>query len=235
MGALIIVVALSYLQISFRTIQGLWCVRVGDGGLRMASDLRFECYVGTHGRVMPVLVFVLVAVVVAFPICAVLIGFYVRSSLIRFPHIPLSTYTEQYGFIVRGLKRKYLWFRSTQVVTTLFFATETAVAPTRSIGFFAASCNFAVSTCLVGVCNPFVSRTPTFLTVLSGTFSGAQLLFFLFSENRVLFGIGVSVQAVVLLIIALVAWFRVFRSSSSVAPSSSQPQTTSDWNHSTSL
>merc|ERR1711916_297970 len=202
----------------------------------MASDLRFECYGGTHGRVMPVLVFVLVAL---------LIGVYVRSSLIRFPHIPLSTYSEQYGFIVRGLKHKYLWFRSTQVLTTLFFAAESAVAPTRSIGFFAASCNFAVSTCLVGVCNPFVSRLPTFLTVLSGTFSGAQLLFFLFAENRVLFGIGVSVQAVVLSVILAVAWFRVFRASRSRSPvapstvpsasgdSTLDPQTSSDWNNST--
>ncbi|KNC56068.1 uncharacterized protein AMSG_02080 [Thecamonas trahens ATCC 50062] len=202
MHALIILASLVFLQVSLRTFQALNCVRAGDGSLRLAIELRLRCFEGSHSRFAPGIFATALLFSLGFPVAALLVALRTRKRVLA--GMPIDAAIEAYGYIIRGLKPKYLWFRTLTLATTLTFVLETVFVASPSARVFAACFNFGVSLLLVGVLDPFLERLHTGLALASGMASSAQILYFLYRENVTLFGVGAGFQALVLAIIAAV-------------------------------
>merc|ERR1712065_40900 len=222
--ALIILAALVYLQVSLITAQTLYCVRVGDGSLRLSIELRVTCFEGLHLWVTPLAVLVALVLCLGFPLLSVVVAVHTFQRIKRHELASVDATIEAYGFLLRGLRPRYLWFRALQFLITLAFVAEAVFVPSGKARIFAIVAHFSISVLLVGLLDPFLESWRSFLSIASGGASGAQILYFLFLEDRTLFGIGVTIQiACVLLAFAAVS-LRLFlrrRTQNKVSPNRS--------------
>ena len=211
--ALIILGAVAYLQLTLRTLQVLHCVKVGDGSTRLAIERRVHCYTGDH------LFATLVAVVVAAGACiglplwgavvAIRAGRWVRDGQMR----RVGLIFESYGFLLRGLRPRFLWFRSLQVAVTLVFVVQAVFIPSGKGRVFSISIHFGVSVLLVGMLDPFVERWHSLLAICAGAVSGGQILYALSQEDDMtLFGLGTSAQVMCVSVAMLAIILQALRS-----------------------
>ncbi|KNC50267.1 uncharacterized protein AMSG_06426 [Thecamonas trahens ATCC 50062] len=194
--AMIILAAIAYLQVCVRSLQGVYCVRVGDGSLRLAVELPVRCYEGTH-LALSVMIWPMVVLFCAgFPAFALTMG--LRADAVsRSAHVR-ELLRERYGVLIRGLRPGRQWFRALQFVVTLAFASETVFIVEPATRLFAAVLNFSLNLVLMALVDPFEDKLHTMLSFATGLFSCAKILYFVWRETSggLLFLIALAIVVV---------------------------------------
>ncbi|KNC54831.1 uncharacterized protein AMSG_11660 [Thecamonas trahens ATCC 50062] len=215
--AIMILFALSYLQLSLRTLEALNCIKVGDGSLRLVAEMRVTCYEGEHLRAAVLAWIILVGVCVAFPVWMCMTGIQMYRALRALNMVVIDVAMEAYGFLLHGLKPPFFWFRALQFVSTFAFVAETVFLGESGPRIFATIVNFTVTMLVVAILDPFIHELHTLLSIGSGLASSGQLMYYLYQEDETLFGISVGFQIVTIAVAVAAIVFHV--SCSTTSPS----------------
>ncbi|KNC52631.1 uncharacterized protein AMSG_12171 [Thecamonas trahens ATCC 50062] len=208
--AVIILVAMTYLQVALRTAQVLHCGWSGDGKLRLVVQRSLVCYQGRHAVAAALGWLVGIFVLLGFPIFVIVRGIQAQKQLVSASVAVAVMIHESIGFVIRSLRLRFLWFRALHFVTVLVFVAETVVIHRQDVRIVTIVCNFGVSMALVALLDPFRDRMHTMFSVVSGMASSVVMLVFLYRYNRTLFGLTAVVQVVAMGVVVTALAYHIY-------------------------
>merc|ERR1712065_1891 len=188
-----------------RTIDVLNCVKTGDGSLRLVAELKTECYSSSHLPAAFLAWIVAAVVLLGFPVIIVYLTVY---SVTVDPE-SFSLALEAYGYILRGLRVGFLWFRASQFVFALALVAVTSVPRDSEAQLLGGIIVFLLQGLSVVILNPFERHLFTTVPALVASVASIfQLTFFLsksghpnmfrFAMISIAMGVVIGIVAVVL-------------------------------------
>ena len=173
----IILLVVMYFQIALRCLQGVYCVDV-NGEDRLKVELTTLCYEGEH-KMAAIVIWVLLAVyVVGFPVS---MGIIMARAYLQGNVVALRT--GQYGFLTRGLKLRYFWFRILSLGITLAIVTQSVLFEEPTAKLFVLALSMLINTLLVAALWPFRAVHNNVIQMVVGLLSGLQGVLFLDAES----------------------------------------------------
>merc|ERR1712065_91689 len=188
-----------------RTIDVLNCVKTGDGSLRLVAELKTECYSSSH---LPAAFLAwIVAAVVLLGVPVIIVYLTVYSVTVDPESFSLAL--EAYGYILRGLRVGFLWFRASQFVFALALVAVTSVPRDSEAQLLGGIIVFLLQGLSVVILNPFERHLFTTVPALVASVASIfQLTFFLsksghpnmfrFAMISIAMGVVIGIVAVVL-------------------------------------
>ena len=150
----------------------------------LALEPATECYTGEHLPVAIVAWMVLFGFCLGFPI-------WCGRTLLRSARKGLSDLKQfaRYGFLYRGLRDKFYWFRLTQFLANAIIAIELTLLDTVASKMFVAGILFIIFSTLVGMLLPYLQwyNNAAFVGIGKAFFC-ADLIFFFIVFSILLFG-----------------------------------------------
>eukprot|EP01112_Ceratiomyxa_fruticulosa_P020627 TRINITY_DN7087_c0_g1_i1.p1 TRINITY_DN7087_c0_g1~~TRINITY_DN7087_c0_g1_i1.p1 ORF type:complete len:453 (-),score=50.11 TRINITY_DN7087_c0_g1_i1:63-1421(-) len=168
----IILLAMVYFIFCVKTLQMINCKRLPDGLLHLVIEYNIECYKGEHQRVAAIAWIILFVYVLGFPLVCFWKVFKSRGR--KFDHKMMS----RYGFLLRGLKENFFWFRITTFAINFAISLET-VFMKIGLEVFVSALFFLVNWILIVLFKPFLTLVGNILVAASGIGRGFYLLILL--------------------------------------------------------
>ena len=163
--------SIAYLHVNVRLAEALHCEKDSDGVWRLQIEPDTECYTASHIHVAITAIAVGAIYSLAFPIYMFWMVARANANGIteRQRHL--------YGYLIRGVKEAFYWFRFVSFPITLALAVQTTLANSPELKVFTAMVSFAVNTLVVGVFWPFKEAYSNWMAQFVGIATSIQIFF----------------------------------------------------------